>query len=1166
MDRALNPELLRLALGDSPPQSLPSVEELLELLTQAELALLLQRPEQVNDLLSMGWYLHGIASSKHALGIYGIERQRAAFKVSGHIFDLMAKAPETTQYERLKFVFASQIAYLRSELDPNAMAVYRQEQEAISQIGALNFTDNFGQVSLATGIAFLGFDLNYVFGHSDTVRRQADRLVNEWGVQSMFDTPLGAAYGAIVGTRDLLTFLVYGNETSLQRATDLLRQAVNANASLEDHDSRWVAAHLLNLADGLRSSSLWSALPPDVPPYVRKGFALGAPKVLTLWPPQLELFQSENNPLDPGIRRLFLSTPTGGGKTLLSQLLIVSHLQTQRTPVCYIAPTRSLCREVKRSLAKRLAFIDAEAEVTPEWEDNIITLEGDVPKVEVMTPEQLSYLLRTDSQETLNRFGLFVFDEVHLVGEPKRGWTLEESLTYIHHASRHSHHKIALISAVIGNRNHFIQWMGADDQEPMHTHSDWRGPRRIHAIYTTEPEWDKGIDSETRAKNYAYRTTYPLLGKLDVRISHTGKIHHLSIEEPVGDLVLKFPYRGAVGEKDSKSTAFYKTLVPVIEYLSETGSVMVVESTKQMAYQLASHIANKREEDDEFETDVTPIQYVLDLVEARLTNNHPLYNLLRHGVAYHHGSLPHEIRVAIEEIVAEGHINILVCTTTMTEGVNLPVRSVVIASQGSYGGDGYSEYIIGPKLINAIGRAGRATKETEGIVVLAWSQRLDDSVIERLTPDDLNMQVTSMLASAEALQELALFETGLSELEDAVFQTRYEAVSDFLKFVWFVSAQLEELNQPLDIDHVHSILEHSLGWAQMDENQRSRWSSAANLAVERYRQTEGKSRRRWARSGTSLNSARRLDHMAQEIAESLTVAPVPQTVPEIIDLIFADGRLDAIMQLPEIPNTVVRRRRGGGPADIIDIPLDTMLKEWVSGRSLVELADTYLGDVRDIEFQFLQLGDFINDYFEVSLPWIFSTMISWINETIAETNPLKTLSADIPAYIRWGVDNSVAVELLNRGILSRRLARKIASEWKQEAAASEVYYWIRSMDLAEWHARFDPSTAELRSLLDYARPRRGGPAAELIRQEATQFEVDTDYEEYPATEVIIRPEDDVSMTRLAVFHGEETVGLIRGRDHREMQDILSMGIAIIPTFEANERIGTLTIKTASMEE
>jgi len=121
MDRALDPELLSLALGRY--ENLPSPEEVSELLTNAELALLLRKPEISEELVGIGWYLHAVASSKYALQTYGVERQRAAFKVAGHIFDLLLQTPKLGRIERLKYCFATQIAYLRSSLDPNAICI-----------------------------------------------------------------------------------------------------------------------------------------------------------------------------------------------------------------------------------------------------------------------------------------------------------------------------------------------------------------------------------------------------------------------------------------------------------------------------------------------------------------------------------------------------------------------------------------------------------------------------------------------------------------------------------------------------------------------------------------------------------------------------------------------------------------------------------------------------------------------------------------------------------------------------------------------------------------------------------------------------------------------------------------------------------------------------------
>lgn len=209
--------------------------------------------------------------------------------------------------------------------------------------------------------------------------------------------------------------------------------------------------------------------------------------------------------------------------------------------VHYVAPTRSLCREIRQSLEARLRFIGKRiVDGLPEgdWLNEILLAYE--PEVEVMTPERLSYLIRSDSEQVLERFGMFVFDEVHLVGEANRGWTLEEDLTYLHYATQNRDHKIVLMSAAIGNRNHFVEWMNDYVNDPIHIHSEWRGPRRLHAVWTTEADWsDKVQEINNRARKYRHLVRCPLYGKLDVRVSHTGKTHSLRTVEPVGDLVLK---------------------------------------------------------------------------------------------------------------------------------------------------------------------------------------------------------------------------------------------------------------------------------------------------------------------------------------------------------------------------------------------------------------------------------------------------------------------------------------------------------------------------------------------------------------------------------------------------------------------------------------------------
>jgi replicative superfamily II helicase len=160
----------------------------------------------------------------------------------------------------------------------------------------------------------------------------------------------------------------------------------------------------------------------------------------------------------------------------------------------------------------------------------------------------------------------------------------------------------------------------------------------------------------------------------------------LVTEEPIGYLVRKGSVIADLQKDTSKSTPFYRMVVSIIHFLAESGPVLVIESTRPMTISMAKAIADAQDP-----VDLGPIQLLIDLVQARLGADHPLLEVLKKGVVYHHGSLPSEIRVAIEEAVSIGALRFLVATTTMTEGVNLPVRSVVIASQGSYGSEGYTD-------------------------------------------------------------------------------------------------------------------------------------------------------------------------------------------------------------------------------------------------------------------------------------------------------------------------------------------------------------------------------------------------------------------------------------------------------------------------------------------
>ncbi len=84
-----------------------------------------------------------------------------------------------------------------------------------------------------------------------------------------------------------------------------------------------------------------------------------------------------------------------------------------------------------------------------------------------------------------------------------------------------------------------------------------------------------------------------------------------------------------------------------------------------------------------------------------------------YGIFSHHGNTPHGIRLAVEHAMREDLIKFVVCTSTLAQGVNLPIRYLIVSS--IYQGKNRLKV---RDFHNLIGRAGRSGIHTEGSIYL----------------------------------------------------------------------------------------------------------------------------------------------------------------------------------------------------------------------------------------------------------------------------------------------------------------------------------------------------------------------------------------------------------------------------------------------------------------
>ena len=119
------------------------------------------------------------------------------------------------------------------------------------------------------------------------------------------------------------------------------------------------------------------------------------------------------------------------------------------------------------------------------------------------------------------------------------------------------------------------------------------------------------------------------------------------------------------------------------------------------------------------------------------------------GIFVHHGTTPHGVRLSIEYGMQQGLINFVACTSTLAQGVNLPIRYLIVSGIHQGG-----EKIKVRDFQNLVGRAGRSGMHTEGLVIFSDPKVFDkrrveawkfNSAVELLSPEHSESTTSSLL-------------------------------------------------------------------------------------------------------------------------------------------------------------------------------------------------------------------------------------------------------------------------------------------------------------------------------------------------------------------------------------------------------------------------------------
>ena len=1133
MDQALNPELLAGALDRT--ANLPSPDQLRKMLADAEVAAFFRSGQEVSDqFLETAWNLHHVGTARPQLAIYEPTRQVQANAVAAHIFDLVLQAGDLDPGEQLVLTFAAQVSAIRGDRTPNATAMGRRLPFPSAALAT-----EPGRASLELGCALLTLDRSATVTLLRSLSAQAQAILAAAPDTGLLNTGLASAAGVIEGVRLLQQYLTVGGSGSLDEARQVLTQAANNPASHRDLDSRWVAAHLVDLCDDFGRSSVWAILPDETPPGVGQAMTLGDPPVMTLWPPQVDLLtDAASSPLRIDVRRAVLTFPTNAGKTLLAQLLVAQHLAVAGTSVCFVAPSHSLCRETRDGLDRRLWTLRGRIVEDGPLGDSLRT-HADVV---IMTPEKLASRLHADEQALLDDFGLFVLDEAHLVGDDTRGWSFETTISTLHSLTADTDHRILLLSAALGGTASVQTWLGTDGTATTATNT-WRGPRRLHATYTCREDKASTVVRPPEGRERLERTVTDLYGIVDLYVDEGAAIARRPAK--IGQVT-------ATPRGEPKRPSRAEQLRPIVDLAAKSGPVLIVHATKKAAERLAQEITKSREE-------TAKTRAIVGLAAQRMGADHNLVAALRRGVAYHHAALPTDIQAEIEDAVRQGTIDIICATSTLTEGINLPVRTVIISERGYYDGTEFHTIINSAGLMNAAGRAGRAGRETEGWVVIN-SERRAPSPRQALRELDQPLEIHSRLSVESALKQLGEYEAIVHQTAALFLQNVPPTVDGFLAYCWYLADIADVLNPDDRRDRVIAGIRETLAWHQLSPTVQSRWEAIASHVAASYEQAPPIQRHRWARSGTPLSANAVLEAVAEGAAAAIdALGPAALDDPvALIAAILADGRLELLLSLVD-PRDFRFKRRRYGRIETVSVDLLALILDWVRGASLKNLAGVHLLEVQggdEEAFRFEQLSTFLTRICAHHLPFTLGTVLAWINtDRSDEVNP------SLPAHLHYGVPDAKALELLINGVRSRRIAAVVGKRAAlQGVPADGLRPWLASTGPVHWRDNFDAGPTEVADLLKFVHDPADAIGASLLDGEARTIGVDASGVPWETADlpVITATGNERPQPLIIVNDDGDIVGRIRASEHRHLVVLADTGFELLATPTTRDNNGTVT--------
>lgn len=721
---------------------------------------------------------------------------------------------------------------------------------------------------------------------------------------------------------------------------------------------------------------------------------------------QSEFWKSQINAINRGVlkdnRGFIIQMPTSAGKTLIAELSILQQIGANKKCL-YIAPFRSLVNEVENSLSRhlsKLGYLVSSLSGSYELDelDQFWLKEADVL---VATPEKVDFLIRV-KPELFDNISLFVIDEGHVLGNlDSRSAQFELLLTRLKRWFTPKDSRFLFISAVMpeADSDDFAKWLINNDQAK--------------------------IDSPKQYDGKAWQPTRRLIGSFSWNGSN-GQVEFENYVENVGSSYTKMfipnfvnPLRWEVTMGKKKKRVVEK-MFPDFNNKSETTAILAYRYLREGSVLIYCATVGRRRGGGVYSVlkaflkliDTLDTHFEIDTHFPKVTDSEALEaairwygegsiitQCIRRGIAPHFGDLADEVRKAVEREYAQKKLKILVATHTLGQGVNLPIKTLLVYSLDIIPTPSERLSVKVRDFWNIVGRSGRAGRETEGQVVFVINSRRDKMLYSEYSNPLNSERVRSIFAVAMEMYR----EGRISEqtLEEIIAEYSEPALMNFL---------VEEVIDTPDQQLMESFVGDTLFKIQSIEEDSKYVNSILLENANRFWSIEPRERKVvFAKTGLTLNSCLKIEQVL------LSFQGLSEVLNEENEVEFLKLALRCLIECEEM-----RPKEALKNVPIVDnVDLESFIISWIKGEDLDLLRKLWIESVGEENEDLMNV--YIEDCLGYRYPWGITSVIFIASFIVGcDWNGLGKDILSIPSKIKNGLNDTYALWLKDMGLMSRK--------------------------------------------------------------------------------------------------------------------------------------------------